>query len=59
MAVILAISNLKFFWVTYREPPRKADLGRTKAEMGYFSKNGLWFGFEILHGLLCNKNGFQ
>ena len=38
------------------EPPKKADLGRTKAEMGCFSQKGLSNSFEILHGLLSNKN---
>ena len=36
-------------------PPKKADLGRTKAEMGYFSQKGLFYSFEILHELLSNK----
>ena len=31
-------------------PPKKADFGWTKAEMGYF------YSFEILYGLLSNKN---
>ena len=37
-------------------PPKKADFGRTKAEMGYFSQKGLCYSFGILHGLLSNKN---
>ena len=34
----------------------KIDFGRTKAEMGCSSQKGLYYSFEILHGLLCNKN---
>ena len=37
-------------------PPKKADLGRTKAKMGRFSQKGLCYSFEILQGLLSNKN---
>ena len=37
-------------------PPKKADFGRTKAEMGHFSQKGLCYSFEIFHGLLSNKN---
>ena len=37
-------------------PPKKADFGRKKAEMGYFSQKGLFYSFEILQGLLSNKN---
>ena len=43
------------FWGPPR-PPKKADFGRTKAEMGYFSQKGLFYSFEILHELLSNKN---
>ena len=38
------------------QPPKKADFGRTKAKMGRFSQNGLCYSFEILQGLLSNKN---
>ena len=38
------------------QPPKKADFGRLKAKMGRFSKKGLWYSFEILHGLLTSKN---
>ena len=37
-------------------PPKKADFGRTKAKMGRFSQKGLCYSFEILQGLLSNKN---
>ena len=37
-------------------PPEKADFGRTKAKMGCLSQTGLCYSFEILHGLLNNKN---
>ena len=37
-------------------PPKKADFGRKKAEMGYFSQKGLSQSFEILQGLLSNKD---
>ena len=37
-------------------PPKKADFGCTKAKMGCFSQKGLWYSFEILHGLLTNQN---
>ena len=37
-------------------PPQKADFGQKKAEMGRFSKKGLCYSFEILQGLLSNKN---
>ena len=37
-------------------PPKKADFGRGKAEMGRFSKKGLCYSFENLQGLLSNKN---
>jgi len=37
-------------------PPKKADFGRTKAEMGCFSQKGLCYSFEIFRGLLSNKN---
>ena len=36
--------------------PKKADFGRTEAEMGRFSHKGLRYSFGILHGLLSNKN---
>ena len=45
--------------IKFRGPPQapqKADLGWTKAEMGYFSQKGLFYSFEILHELLSNKN---
>ena len=38
------------------EPPKRADLGWTKAEMGCFSQKGLCYSFEILQGLQGNKN---
>ena len=38
------------------QAPQKADFGREKAEMGYFSQKGLFYSFEILQGLLSNKN---
>ena len=34
----------------------QAEFGRTKAKMGYFSQKGLFYSFEILHGLSSNKN---
>ena len=37
-------------------PPKKAYFGRTKAKIGRFSQKGLCYNFEILHGLLTNKN---
>ena len=37
-------------------PPKKADFGRTKAKIGRFSQKGLCYSFEILQGLLTNKN---
>ena len=37
------------------EPPKKANLGRTKAEMGCLSQKGLCYSFGILHGLLSHK----
>ena len=36
-------------------PPKKADFGRTKAEIGCFPQNDLRYSFGILHGLLSNK----
>ena len=36
--------------------PMKKKFGREKAEMGRFSKKGLCYSFEILQGLLSNKN---
>ena len=41
---------------TPTSPPKKADFGRKKAEMGRFSKKGLCYSFENLQGLLSNKN---
>ena len=38
------------------QPPKKNDFGRTKAEMGRFSQKGLRYSFEILQGLISNKN---
>ena len=38
------------------QPPKKADLGRTKAGMGRCSQKGLCYSFKILHGLLSYKN---
>ena len=37
------------------QPTEKANLGRTKAKMGHFSKKGSCYSFEILQGLLSNK----
>ena len=37
-------------------PPKKADFGCLKAKMGRFSQKGLCYSFEILQGLLSNKN---
>ena len=37
------------------KPPKKADFGRTKAEMGCFSQKDLCYS-EILLRLLSNKN---
>ena len=37
-------------------PPKEADFGRTKAEMGCFSQKDLCYNFGIFHGLLSNKN---
>ena len=37
-------------------PPKKADFGRTKAKIGRFSQKVLCYSFEILQGLLSNKN---
>ena len=37
-------------------PPKKADFGRTKAEMGYLSQNGLFYSFEILNKLLSKTD---
>ena len=36
--------------------PPKSQIWAEKAEMGYFSKKGLFYSFEILQGLLSNKN---
>ena len=44
----------KFWGPPY--PPKKADFGRTTAKMGYFSQKGLCYSFDILQGLLSNKN---
>ena len=38
------------------QAPQKVDFGRTKAEMGCFSQKGLSYSFEILQGLLSNRN---
>ena len=46
--------SMEFFFGDY--PSKKADFGRTKAEMGCFSQKGLSYIFEILHGLLTHKN---
>ena len=35
---------------------KKPELERTKAEMGRFSQKGLCYSFEILQGLLTQKN---
>ena len=37
-------------------PLKKADFGCLKAKMGCFSEKGLCYSFEILQGLLGNKN---
>ena len=37
-------------------PPKKADFGCLKAKIGRFSQKGLYYSFEILQGLLSNKN---
>ena len=37
-------------------PLKKANFGRLKANMGRFSQKGLCYSFEILQGLLSNKN---
>ena len=37
-------------------PPKKADFGRLKAQMGRFSQKGLCYSFEILQGLISNKD---
>ena len=37
-------------------PPKKAYFGRTRAKMGRYSQKGFCYSFEILHGLLTNKN---
>ena len=37
------------------QAPQKSRFWRTKAKMGYFSEKGLFYSFEILHGLLSNK----
>ena len=37
-------------------PPKKADFGCLKAKIGRFSQKGLYYIFEILQGLLSNKN---
>ena len=44
----------KFWGPLY--PPKKADFWRLKAKMGRFSQKGLCDSFEILQGLLSNKN---
>ena len=38
------------------QAPQKSRFLEDKAEMGYFSQKGLFYNFEILHGLLSNKN---
>ena len=38
------------------KPPKKAHFGWTKAEIGRFSQKGLFYSFEMLQGLLSNKN---
>ena len=35
---------------------KMAYFGRTKAKMGRFCEKGLFYSFEMLHGLLSNKN---
>jgi hypothetical protein len=37
-------------------PPKMAYFARTKAKMCRFCEKGLCYSFEILHGLLSNKN---
>ena len=37
-------------------PPKKANFGRLKAQMGRFSQKGLCYSYEILQGLISNKN---
>ena len=49
-------SNEKQISGTPPTPLKKPILGRTKAKMGRFSQKGLCYNFEILHGLLTNKN---
>ena len=44
----------KFRGPTY--PPKKADFGYLKAKICRFSQKGLYYSFEILQGLLSNKN---
>ena len=45
----------KKFWGP-PQPSKIAVFGWTKAEMGCFSQKGLCYSFEILQGLLSNKN---
>ena len=52
----MKIPMKKEFWGPPLAPPKKADFGRTKAEMGRFSQKGLCYSFEILQGRLSNKN---
>ena len=40
----------------FGDPPKKADFGCLKAKMGCFSEKGLCYSFEILQGVLSNKN---
>ena len=37
-------------------PYGKNNFGQTIAKMGSLSQKGLCYGFEILHGLISNKN---
>ena len=43
-------------YIDFKNAFATPDFGRTKAEMGCFSKKGLCYSFGNLHGLLSNKN---